>query len=100
MSCLQGSHSYYTDLALRLREARIRAGLTQADVARISGLGDKSISAWETHREQSIKFRDVERYARACGITVVELLTFDLNEEVIPPRITRTGRRNKHAAVR
>ena len=36
------------DLVLKLRELRRMRGLTQKDVARLSGVGQKTISSFET----------------------------------------------------
>lgn len=50
------------DLVIVLRDLRMRKGLTQVEVARRSGLGPKSISAFETgSRIDSLKLRDLRK---------------------------------------
>ena len=50
------------DLVLKLRELRRMRGLTQKDVARISGVGHKTISSFETgERSAGALVRAAER---------------------------------------
>lgn len=44
------AHKPNIDFGLRLRDCRRRANLRQQDVARRSGIGWRSISAWESGR--------------------------------------------------
>lgn len=49
-----------------IREARLRAGLTQAEVARRLGTGQSVIARWESGR-RSPTFETVVRAIGACG---------------------------------
>jgi transcriptional regulator with XRE-family HTH domain len=57
----------------RLREARIRAGMSQSDVEEISGIPKARLSRYENgHVEPSIQ--TLERLARALGVSEASLL--------------------------
>jgi transcriptional regulator with XRE-family HTH domain len=81
------------DLVLKLRELRRLRGLTQGDVARLSGIGVKTISSFETgDRIGSLKFSQLERLLSVYGTTPREffgravekdLAPWDLNEEEV-----------------
>lgn len=65
-----------TDLVLSLREARRRAGLSQKDLARASGVGEKTISSFETgNRIDSAKVSQIVRIADACAVPLVSLFS-------------------------
>lgn len=58
------------DMALRLREARRLAGITQTEAARLSGVHSKSISSWESgRRHDRIKYAQLRALLGAYGIT-------------------------------
>ena len=62
------------DLVLKLREARRMRGLTQRDVARMSGVGEKTISSFETgERIGSLKLKQLERLLSAYGLSPADL---------------------------
>jgi transcriptional regulator with XRE-family HTH domain len=62
-----------TALGARLRELRIKAGLTQWDVATQLGTGANRISDWETGRyEPSLAV--LKRFGEVYGVTVNGLL--------------------------
>ena len=67
------------DLVLALREFRRRSGLTQEQVAKLSGISVKSISSWETGaRIDSIKARHLAALALVYGVHPSEFFrTFD-----------------------
>jgi AcrR family transcriptional regulator/DNA-binding XRE family transcriptional regulator len=52
-----------------IREARHRAGLTQAELAARAGTAQPSIARWETGNS-SVKLDDVLRLTRLCGLDV------------------------------
>ena len=56
-----------------LREARLRAGLTQAELARRSGRQQSAIARWERGRSAP-SFETLRELIRACGLE----LTFRL----------------------
>jgi transcriptional regulator with XRE-family HTH domain len=55
--------SYGGDL---VREARRRAGLMQADLARLAGTTQSAIARWESGRT-AVSLDDVRRLVRLCG---------------------------------
>jgi transcriptional regulator with XRE-family HTH domain len=64
--------SYGGDL---IREARRRAGLTQADLAGRAGTAQPAIARWESGRT-AVSLDDVRRLVRLCG--------FDLEVMLVP----------------
>lgn len=50
-----------------LREARLRAGLTQADLAERAGTTQSAIARWETGGAQP-SLETLSRLVRACGL--------------------------------
>lgn len=61
------------DLVLKLREARRMRGLSQKDAARLSGVGAKTISSFETGiRIESLKFAQLKSLLEAYGLTEAE----------------------------
>ncbi len=73
------------DLVLKLREARRMRGLTQKDVARISGVGEKTISSFETgERIGSLKLAQLEHLLSAYGLTTAEFFGATIEKEIAP----------------
>ena len=73
------------DLVLKLREARRMRGLTQKDVARMSGVGEKTISSFETgERIGSLKLAQLERLLSAYGLTPAEFFGARIEKEIAP----------------
>ena len=61
------------DLVLKLREIRRIRGLSQRDVARLSGVGEKTISSFETgDRIGSLKLSQLTRLLGVYGLTEAE----------------------------
>lgn len=58
-----------------IREARLRAGLTQAQLAERSGTAQPGIARWESGRT-SPSLEDVRRLVRLCG--------FELEVAIVP----------------
>ena len=52
-----------------IREARLRAGLTQAELAERAGLVQPAVARWEAGRA-AISVDDVVRLVRLCGLDV------------------------------
>lgn len=75
-------------LRRKLVAIRTRAGLTQRDVARISGLHLKTVSSFEhdNARLRAAKFWQIEAYVTACGMTLAEFCTADVCD--LEPRRT------------
>lgn len=60
-----------------IREARRRAGLTQAELARRMGTSQSAVARWERGR-QSPSFDTVIRALRACGLDLdIHLVAYD-----------------------
>ncbi len=73
------------DLVLKLRELRRLRGLTQRDVARLSGIGVKTISSFETgDRIGSLKFAQLERLLAVYGLTPREFFGRTLEKDIAP----------------
>lgn len=63
------------DLVLRLREARRISGLTQLEVAVLSGIHEKTISSFETgERIHFIKLEQLRRLVEIYGFALDEFL--------------------------
>ena len=61
------------DLVLKLREIRRMRGLSQKDVARLSGVGEKTISSFETgQRIGALKLNQLKRLLSVYGLTEAE----------------------------
>lgn len=61
------------DLVLKLREARRLRGISQREVATLSGVGEKTISSFETgQRVESLKLTQLTRLLAAYGLTEEE----------------------------
>jgi transcriptional regulator with XRE-family HTH domain len=64
------------DIVLKLRELRRMSGLNQKEVAARSGVGEKSISSFETgDRVDSLKFSQLKRLLRVYGVSEEEFFT-------------------------
>ena len=73
------------DLVLKLREIRRMRGLSQRDVARLSGVGEKTISSFETgDRIGSLKLAQLGRLLGAYGLTEAEFFSGSLEKEIAP----------------
>jgi transcriptional regulator with XRE-family HTH domain len=73
------------DLVLKLRELRRMRGLTQKDVARLSGVGSKTISSFETgERIGSLKLVQLERILAVYGLTEREFFGGLVEKEIAP----------------
>ncbi|HYC93427.1 MAG TPA: helix-turn-helix transcriptional regulator [Thermoanaerobaculia bacterium] len=71
------------DLVLKLRELRRMRGLTQKDVARLSGIGVKTISSFETgERIGSLKFAQLERLLAVYGVTPKEFFGRTVEKDI------------------
>ncbi|MFG1933341.1 helix-turn-helix transcriptional regulator [Mycobacterium sp. NPDC048908] len=56
-----------------IREARRRAGLTQAELAEVAGTSQSGIARWESGRT-SVSLDDVIRLVRLCGFDLELML--------------------------
>ena len=73
------------DLVLKLREIRRMRGLSQKEVARLSGVGEKTISSFETgERIGSLKLAQLKRLLSAYGLTEAEFFGRNIEGEIAP----------------
>lgn len=73
------------DLVLRLREARRMRGLSQKDAARLSGVGPKTISSFETGiRIESLKLAQLRSLLEAYGLTEAEFFGGSIEKAMAP----------------
>lgn len=73
------------DLVLKLREIRRLRGLSQKDVARLSGVGEKTISSFETgQRIGSIKLAQLKRMLNVYGLTEADFFGGSVEREIAP----------------
>lgn len=71
------------DLVLKLRELRRASGLSQLDVARLSGLGSKTISSFETgQRIGTMKVSQLEKLLKVYNVTPHEFFSVQLQNRL------------------
>ena len=86
------------ELALRLREIRIAAGLKQRELADLCGTTEKSISSVEANtqgRADHLSFSLLFRIAEACGVDLARLIAPQWRRRVETPsvRVDETRKR-------
>ena len=73
------------DIVLKLRELRRLRGLSQKDVALLSGVGHKTISSFETgDRIGALKLSQLRRLLKVYGMTEKEFFGGALDRKVAP----------------
>src|SRR5215211_3102411 len=73
------------DLVLKLREIRRLRGLSQKDVARLSGVGEKTISSFETgQRIGSLKLAQLKKMLSVYGLTEADFFGVMVEREIAP----------------
>lgn len=73
------------DLVLKLREIRRLRGLSQKDVARLSGVGEKTISSFETgQRIGSLKLSQLKRLLGVYGLTEAQFFGATVEKQIAP----------------
>ena len=73
------------DLVLKLREIRRMRNLSQKDVARLSGVGEKTISSFETgQRIGSLKLAQLKRMLKVYGMTEAEFFGSTVERQIAP----------------
>jgi transcriptional regulator with XRE-family HTH domain len=73
------------DLVLKLREIRRLRGLSQKDVAKLSGVGEKTISSFETgQRIGSLKLAQLKRLLGVYGLTEAEFFGCSVERQIAP----------------
>ena len=85
------------DLVLKLREIRRMRGLSQKDVARLSGVGEKTISSFETgQRIGSLKLSQLKRLLKVYGLTEADFFGSSVERQIAPWELDS----DEHAAAR
>ncbi|HSP17065.1 MAG TPA: helix-turn-helix transcriptional regulator [Thermoanaerobaculia bacterium] len=85
------------DLVLKLREIRRLRGLSQKDVARMSGVGEKTISSFETgQRIGSLKLSQLKRMLKVYGMSEAEFFGSSVERQIAPWELDS----DEHAAAR
>ena len=73
------------DLVLKLREIRRLRGLSQKDVAKLSGVGEKTISSFETgQRIGSLKLAQLRKLLSVYGLTEAEFFGCSVERQIAP----------------
>jgi transcriptional regulator with XRE-family HTH domain len=73
------------DLVLKLREIRRLKGLSQKDAARLSGVGEKTISSFETgERVGSMKLGQLKRLLSVYDMTEAEFFGGGVEKQIAP----------------
>ena len=73
------------DLVLKLREIRRLRGLSQKDVSKLSGVGEKTISSFETgQRIGSLKLSQLKRLLGVYGLTEREFFGATVEKQIAP----------------
>src|SRR6266849_7099025 len=73
------------DLVLKLREIRRMRGLSQKDVAHLSGVGEKTISSFETgQRIGSLKLAQLRRLLGVYGLTEAQFFGGTVEKQIAP----------------
>ena len=87
------------DLVLKLRELRDLRGLSQKDVARLSGVGEKTLSSFETgERIGSLKLSQLSKLLRIYGVTEEQFFSRAIEELFDPTAIARRTREEQLVA--
>ena len=73
------------DLVLKLREIRRLRGVSQKDVAKLSGVGEKTISSFETgQRIGSLKLAQLKRMLSVYGMSEAEFFGCSVERQIAP----------------
>ena len=73
------------DLVLKLREIRRMRGYTQKDVARLSGVGEKTISSFETgQRIGALKLAQLKKLLSVYGLTEADFFSGTIEKQIAP----------------
>src|SRR4029077_12989418 len=73
------------DLVLKLREIRRIKGLSQKDAARLSGIGEKTISSFETgERVGSMKLAQLKRLLAVYDMTEADFFGAAVEKKIAP----------------
>ena len=71
-------------LADRIRQARLRAGLTQSQLARAIETSERNVQRWESGETVAPRTAQVVLIARVTGVSLDDLLATDAAEAALP----------------
>lgn len=81
------------NLVLKLRELRRLRGLTQKDVARLAGVGEKTVSSFETgERIGSLKLSQLRKLLTLYSVTEEEFFSRKLDQLFDPDALPEQSR--------
>ena len=81
------------DTVLKLRELRSLSGLSQKDVGRLSGVGEKTVSSFETGaRIDSLKLSQLRKLLRLYNITEDDFFSHKLDDLFDPESLLQQTR--------
>jgi transcriptional regulator with XRE-family HTH domain len=81
------------DIVLKLRELRRLRGLTQKDVSRLAGVGEKTVSSFETgERIGSLKLSQLRRLLTLYGVTEEEFFSRKMDALFDPDAVEEQSR--------
>jgi transcriptional regulator with XRE-family HTH domain len=90
------SKETHMDLVLKLRELRRLRGFSQKDAARLSGVGEKTISSFETgERVGALKLSQLAKLLRIYGVTEEQFFSRAIEELFDPDAISRRSREER-----
>lgn len=80
------------DLVLKLREIRRIKGLSQKDAAKLSGVGEKTISSFETgERAGSMKLSQLKRLLAVYGMTEADFFGGGVEKRLDDEKFVKGG---------
>ncbi|HUP60723.1 MAG TPA: helix-turn-helix transcriptional regulator [Thermoanaerobaculia bacterium] len=81
------------DLVLKLRELRRLRGLSQKDVGRLSGVGEKTVSSFETgDRIDAMKLSQLRKLLRVYAVTEEDFFSRKMDELFDPESLLQQTR--------
>jgi transcriptional regulator with XRE-family HTH domain len=87
------------DIVLKLRELRRLRGLHQKEVARLAGVGEKTISSFESGaRVGSMKLSQLSKLLRIYDVTEEEFFSLKIEELFDPDAIVERSREERLVA--
>lgn len=84
------------DIVLKLRELRRLRGLSQKDVARLSGVGEKTVSSFETgDRIDAMKLSQLRRLLRVYAVTEDDFFSRKMDDLFDPDSLLHQTREER-----
>ncbi len=77
---------FMENLGNRLKSARKKMSFTQEDAARVAGVSARAWQTWE-RGDNEPGISALEKFAKACDISLMELITGEMPSESVPVNI-------------